>query len=143
MGVGVIRFIGETSFAAGYWVGLELSQGGGKNNGSVNDVQYFTCGDNRGLFVRPVQLEVVEDSKTSPVKAAGNAEKLVALVKYKISNLMDMLNRQLTIVEEHENSRAIAESDVSLTVQSLLEIGQNEVQIIEKYNEYFRSLNQL
>ncbi len=142
MGVGVIRFIGETSFAAGYWVGLELSQGGGKNNGSVNDVQYFTCADNRGLFVRPVQLEVVEDSKTSPVKAAGNAEKLVALVKYKISNLMDMLNRQLTIVEEHENSRAIADSDVSLTVQSLLEIGQNEVQIIEKYNEYFRSLNQ-
>ncbi len=136
MGSATIRFIGETAFSTGYWVGLELHQGGGKNNGMINDVQYFTCDDNRGLFVRPSQVEVVEEVKTS----TGNAEKLVALVKYKISNLMDMLNRQLNIVEEHENNRAMTEGDVGSTVQSLLETGQSEIQIIEKYNEYFRSL---
>lgn len=142
MGSAIIRFIGETSFSPGCWVGLELHQGGGKNNGIVNDVQYFTCDDNRGLFVRPSQVEAIEEGKSNPAKnETGNAEKLVALVKYKISNLMDILNQQLNIVEEHESNRTMTESNVSSTVQSLLEMGQNEIQIIEKYNEYFRSLS--
>ena len=46
VGVAVVRFCGETQFAPGTWVGLELSAaaaeaGHGKNDGSVRDVKYF------------------------------------------------------------------------------------------------------
>lgn len=39
--VGVVAFIGRTSFAPGEWVGLILEKPDGKNNGTVNGVSYF------------------------------------------------------------------------------------------------------
>ena len=50
--------MGSTEFAPGKWVGVELEEGQGKNNGSVNGKEYFKCSGNRGLFVRPSQLQV-------------------------------------------------------------------------------------
>lgn len=55
---GTIKYYGTTSFSAGQWVGIQLDLPSGKNNGSVQGIEYFTCdkaGDNElyGLFVRP------------------------------------------------------------------------------------------
>ena len=47
-----------TSFAPGKWVGVELGEPSGKNNGTVKGKAYFTCPENCGLFVRPNQLQV-------------------------------------------------------------------------------------
>jgi len=55
---GTVRFMGETQFAAGIWVGVELDKPLGKNNGAVGGVEYFTCEHGRGIFVRE---EVVAD----------------------------------------------------------------------------------
>ena len=49
---GHIRFIGPTKFAHGVWIGVELDQPFGKNDGSLNNVRYFTCPENRGVFVK-------------------------------------------------------------------------------------------
>lgn len=49
---GVIRFVGPTAFALGEWVGIELSEAEGKNNGTVGGVSYFLCRPLCGLFVR-------------------------------------------------------------------------------------------
>eukprot|EP00928_Gymnodinium_smaydae_P061177 TRINITY_DN4532_c0_g1_i2.p1 TRINITY_DN4532_c0_g1~~TRINITY_DN4532_c0_g1_i2.p1 ORF type:complete len:847 (-),score=232.12 TRINITY_DN4532_c0_g1_i2:74-2614(-) len=49
---GTIRFCGTTHFAPGVWVGIELDEASGKNDGSVKDVRYFTCEPKRGIFVR-------------------------------------------------------------------------------------------
>jgi len=54
---GIVRFAGETQFAAGIWVGLELEGEDGKNDGSVKGVRYFTCRPNHGIFVRQNQLK--------------------------------------------------------------------------------------
>ena len=58
-----MRFIGETSFASGRWVGVEMTGRDGtgadvgfekgKNDGSVNGTAYFVCAPNHGIFVRP------------------------------------------------------------------------------------------
>ncbi|XP_066260860.1 CAP-Gly domain-containing linker protein 1 isoform X3 [Euwallacea similis] len=48
--VGIVRFIGITEFAAGEWVGVELDEPKGKNDGSVNGIRYFDCQPNFGLF---------------------------------------------------------------------------------------------
>nr|XP_039273115.1 CAP-Gly domain-containing linker protein 4-like isoform X1 [Styela clava] len=47
---GIIRFIGTTKFASGTWCGIELHERIGKNDGSINDVRYFSCDSSRGVF---------------------------------------------------------------------------------------------
>jgi hypothetical protein len=57
---GTARYIGPTEFAAGEWCGIELSKPIGKNDGTVNGVQYFTCKPNHGVFVRLSNVSAVE-----------------------------------------------------------------------------------
>src|SRR5690348_7278260 len=53
---GVVRFVGETDFAQGEWVGIELDKPEGKNNGELNGRVYFTCAPNYGLFCKKSQV---------------------------------------------------------------------------------------
>lgn len=48
-----VRFVGETEFAEGVWVGLSLQRAVGRNDGSVQGVRYFSCQPEHGLFVPP------------------------------------------------------------------------------------------
>lgn len=70
-GTGVIRFVGHTHFAGGHWVGLELVGDGGKNNGTVKGVEYFRCPENRGLFVRPSQILLIDGNAGGSGMGAG------------------------------------------------------------------------
>lgn len=51
---GVVRFVGETQFAQGTWVGVEFrSEAAGKNDGSVQGVRYFgPTSPNHGIFLK-------------------------------------------------------------------------------------------
>src|SRR5438552_696376 len=53
IGPGILRFFGPTSFGkhAGDWLGIELLEAKGKNTGTVNNVQYFSCPPDHGVFV--------------------------------------------------------------------------------------------
>jgi hypothetical protein len=53
---GHIRYIGPTKFAHGVWIGVELDDPVGKNDGSYNGVSYFSCAKNKGVFVRQDKL---------------------------------------------------------------------------------------
>ena len=66
---GVVAFVGPTQFAKGVWAGVILDTSEGKNNGSVNGVQYFRCDPNRGLFARPEKLTLV--AKAAEIHAAA------------------------------------------------------------------------
>ncbi|CAH8599405.1 unnamed protein product [Heterobilharzia americana] len=48
--IGKLRFCGPVSFASGVWVGVELDEPVGRNNGSVAGVQYFSCPNQHGIF---------------------------------------------------------------------------------------------
>ncbi|KAK9768156.1 hypothetical protein K7432_001450 [Basidiobolus ranarum] len=54
---GVIRFIGNTAFAKGRWIGVELDEPLGKNDGIVGGKVYFKCRPKHGMFVRASQLK--------------------------------------------------------------------------------------
>ena len=60
-----VRYIGQTHFAPGEWVGVELEPAVGKNDGSVNEHRYFTCAPNHGLFVRRMVLKPPEGAEIS------------------------------------------------------------------------------
>jgi len=51
--IGVVRFIGKTTFRPGIeWFGLELTEGDGNNNGTVQGLSYFSCAKGKGVFVQ-------------------------------------------------------------------------------------------
>ena len=56
---GYVRFIGPTKFAHGTWIGVELEQAFGKNDGSLKGIRYFRCPEERGCFVRADKLSLV------------------------------------------------------------------------------------
>ncbi|XP_053315466.1 CAP-Gly domain-containing linker protein 4 isoform X2 [Spea bombifrons] len=62
---GTVRFYGKTSFAPGYWCGIELDKPHGKNDGSISGVQYFTCPPKHGIFAPPSRVQRVSGSSDS------------------------------------------------------------------------------
>ncbi|NP_001349445.1 uncharacterized protein LOC449988 isoform 1 [Danio rerio] len=59
---GVVRFYGKTSFAPGFWLGIELDKPGGKNDGSVGGVRYFSCPPKHGVFAPPSRVQRIHGS---------------------------------------------------------------------------------
>lgn len=67
--VGVVKFLGPTSFAPDEWIGIDLGTNAGKNDGSVKGVSYFTCAPGHGIFVQQVAvLENLGKVGTEPAK---------------------------------------------------------------------------
>ena len=53
-----MRYIGQTDFAPGIWLGVELRTPKGKNDGCVAGKRYFNCKAGHGLIVRPSRVTV-------------------------------------------------------------------------------------
>ena len=70
--VATVRFVGTTNFQTGDWVGVELEEATGKNDGSVKGERYFQCEQGYGMFLRPSGVrQVLEDVKSKPKAADG------------------------------------------------------------------------
>lgn len=54
-----VHFVGNALFAAGEWLGVELEDASGKNDGSVQGQRYFDCKPCHGMFVRPAAVAIV------------------------------------------------------------------------------------
>ncbi|KAG8953679.1 hypothetical protein FRC04_001883 [Tulasnella sp. 424] len=59
-GKGIVRYNGTTKFAPGRWIGVELSEPKGKNDGSVEGEVYFTCKPKHGMFIRATLIKSIE-----------------------------------------------------------------------------------
>jgi len=57
---GTVRFVGPVSFnhKFPFWIGVELDEPTGKNDGSVEGHRYFTCPPSRGIFVQPDRVTI-------------------------------------------------------------------------------------
>ncbi|KAI0192625.1 dynactin [Xylaria flabelliformis] len=65
-----VRFVGQTHFAVGDWVGVELEDDSGKNDGAVQGERYFECSPARGMFVRPTTVTILQAAPPPPKPAA-------------------------------------------------------------------------
>ncbi|XP_031623867.1 restin homolog isoform X3 [Contarinia nasturtii] len=73
---GILQYIGETRFAAGNWCGVQLDEPSGKNDGTVDGVQYFSCPSNYGIFVPLAKVSLSPLSRKSRMSRAGSKESL-------------------------------------------------------------------
>jgi dynactin 1 len=67
---GVIRFIGDIHVAAGQFMGIELPEPSGKNDGSVKGERYFNCPPEHGLFLRAAGISRIVSQPAPPKTAA-------------------------------------------------------------------------
>merc|ERR1739838_347041 len=65
VGEGTIAFIGETTFAKGEWIGIILDEKKGKNNGSIQGKEYFSCEHEYGMFVRSSLIQLIGSARSS------------------------------------------------------------------------------
>ncbi|KAJ6784751.1 hypothetical protein PWT90_04661 [Aphanocladium album] len=69
-----VRFAGQTNFQVGEWIGVELEDKSGKNDGSVQGQRYFDCPMGYGMFVKPMMATII----AQPPAAAKPGVKKVA-----------------------------------------------------------------
>ncbi|XP_023036901.1 kinesin-like protein KIF13B isoform X2 [Drosophila willistoni] len=82
---GVISFIGTTHFQPGAWIGVELDTPTGKNDGTVQGIQYFQCKPKHGIFVRADKLLL--DKRGKAMRAYKAAEKSQIISKEMSSSM--------------------------------------------------------
>ncbi|CAH8524144.1 unnamed protein product [Schistosoma turkestanicum] len=117
--IGKIEFIGETQFATGEWVGVNLFSPCGKNDGCVDGVTYFTCKPLHGIF-----------SKRGNVRLAPTPipEELCSKVDSAIPDSDKVLNSQ-----SKQNSvldvNSVCSSKISLLNSPAYASGRNTLQI--------------
>lgn len=118
---GTIKFIGVAQFSLGEWVGVELDNPLGKNDGTVKDVKYFDCKPKHGIFVRrtallrPKQAEaVVKESKEKEQKRTKQAKALMSGLKSgEVAQIVDKMEDQVASASsniEHTQSNSISPS---------------------------------
>ncbi len=62
-----IRFIGQTLFQVGEWLGVEFDDAVGKNDGTVQGERYFECKTGHGMFIRPAVVgKILEEPTPKP-----------------------------------------------------------------------------
>jgi len=59
--VGLVQYMGPTKFSKGFMYGLELLDTSGNNNGIVENVTYFECPDDCGLFVTAAEIAAYQE----------------------------------------------------------------------------------
>ncbi|KAI0095020.1 dynactin [Irpex rosettiformis] len=101
VGRGVVRFCGSTDFAPGKWVGIELDEPSGKNDGTVQGVRYFSCKLPHGVFIRPSQVKVLS---AAPEPTHAPAPVLVTTHQRQLSTGVSRLNQSRSLTSSRSAS---------------------------------------
>lgn len=73
-----VRFVGSTHFAAGDWIGVELDEATGKNDGSVQGERYFDCEHGFGMFIRPSVVSSIVAPSEPPKRESRQLSRVTA-----------------------------------------------------------------
>jgi len=145
---GTVKYVGETKFKTGIWVGVELDkQGAGKNNGTVMGITYFKCPPASGIFIPITAVEKLSRSlelnnNDSEISAISNKNKSSLKNKTKISINTEI--KQSNILKSPKfkpklnGNESISRSLSSTSVKSASEIhSSKKVQVGKRSNSSY------
>lgn len=69
----IVRFVGNLHFTTGEWVGVELENATGKNDGSAKGERYFECAPGYGIFLRPTMIACAVEHQSQPMPSSGGS----------------------------------------------------------------------
>ena len=92
-----VQFTGTTHFAAGDWLGVELDDATGKNDGAVQGERYFTCSAGYGMFVRPAVAQIIDQPTPRPAARINRKANGTAIKGRPSSVAVDGLRRQSSL----------------------------------------------
>lgn len=147
---GEVRFVGITKFAPGTWIGIELDNAVGKNDGSINGIRYFECkkkDGNYGVFVRESLIEHVR--RKGEVLEQHNIKNTVNKLQTKLKNTKHELNilqneaetlrYELSVVQDRcgvaEERAEIIETEKDYLEDKVESLSKNLRDVISKYEE--------
>lgn len=143
---GVIRYIGQVEFAEGNWVGIELYDVVGRNDGSAKGKRYFNCEKqgNYGVFAKEAIVHNAEKEKRSmevekrelggrehQIEQAGQTNKEMdkpAQAKEEIESQMEMLTVEKDYLQQ--GNRQLKQELEDLQVK--YDIACTELQIMQE-----------
>lgn len=129
VGSGIVRFHGRTGFAPGVWVGVELEEPVGKNDGSVDGKRYFDCVFGHGIFVRESKARVADVVGGSKQTVTADSQDL-----HQLQALVDDYRQRVTAANER-----VAAAETSLTtVEDKLEMLVVDREVLETENTSLR-----
>ena len=77
--VGTLQFKGKTHFSQGCLCGIRLDEPLGKNDGSVDGIQYFKCNPNHGIFIHAFKVQAVNSAgEVKSLELAPNTGEKIA-----------------------------------------------------------------
>ncbi|KAJ5070369.1 guanine nucleotide exchange factor [Anaeramoeba ignava] len=135
-----VRYIGETQFAPGTWVGIELMTPTGKCDGSVESIPYFSCKPKHGMFVRKSQLQPLNEDITDMTHSnfltisdsrLRDALHIHTSLLEHLSYQNDLLNDKIQKYKEFINSQAQVNQD-SIVNEDEMENLQKDVPKIKE-----------
>ena len=80
-GTGTVRFVGETDFKPGTWVGVEMDDPVGRHDGTVEGRSYFQCAPQHGTMVQADKVRAVVSSRR-PREASAGGRRALCLTNY-------------------------------------------------------------
>ncbi|RTG83316.1 CAP-Gly domain-containing linker protein 3/4 [Schistosoma bovis] len=116
--IGKLRYCGSVSFGSGIWVGVELDEPVGRNNGSVAGIQYFSCPNQHGIFapIGRVYKTVNIDGKQNwhPVTSSTNTTNST-IVNRRSNNSLNtsITSKKLNNLKEDNRSNSSSNSSGS------------------------------
>lgn len=126
---GVIRYIGPVNGRNEEWVGIELDEAKGSNDGTVNGRRYFYCQDKHGLFVK---YEKLTRKMKSVDESLGLSHSIMSNILDEESSRLPKGKNSMIFEDNPIESNTIDRNDVS----KLLEDTNDASKLLEENRTY-------
>ena len=105
---GTVKYVGETEFSTGLWIGVELDGPDGKHDGEVRDKRYFECRPRCGLFLRPAHVAKLGPDADAP--ELPRATRVATEQKRFLGQLLDECHAQMAAFAKFEQADLTVET---------------------------------
>jgi dynactin 1 len=133
-----VRYVGQTGFAAGEWIGVELEGPNGKNDGSVKGERYFDCEMGQGMFLRETAITAIIEQAPAPRPAAPakKATRPSSIVSSGLGQRSSTVRNTSVGKRMSMNAASPSPAARGSRPSSMLQVGLTSVQLVPSFSNF-------